>query len=52
MENIINLWTDGGFRSSTNVSGWAWVGYVEGEDDANLSVKMEQKKVVQINKWR
>ena len=29
--NVINLWTDGGFRSSTNISGWAYAGYV-GDD--------------------
>lgn len=38
-KNIINIYSDGGFRSSTNVSGWAWVGYVEGEDEANLISK-------------
>lgn len=31
MNNVINLWTDGGFRSSTNISGWAYAGYI-GDD--------------------
>lgn len=36
MENkVINVWTDGGARSSTNVSGWAYVGYVD-NDTENL----------------
>ena len=30
-ENVINIYTDGGARSSTNISGWAYVGYVNNE---------------------
>ena len=31
MNKVINVWTDGGARSSTNISGWAYVGYI-GDD--------------------
>ena len=32
-ENVINIYTDGGARSSTNISGWAYVGYVNNETE-------------------
>lgn len=38
-ENVINLWTDGGARSSTNVSGWAYVGYIEDDSEAPITNK-------------
>lgn len=38
MNRVINLWTDGGARGN-GVSGWAYVGYVEREDDTNLISK-------------
>lgn len=33
---VINIYSDGGHRSSTNISGWAYVGYVESNEDTNL----------------
>lgn len=38
-ENAINLYTDGGFRSSTNVSGWAYVGYIGDDSEAPITNK-------------
>ena len=38
-ENAINLWTDGGARSSTNISGWAYVGYVGDDTEAPITNK-------------
>lgn len=38
-ENAINLWTDGGARSSTNVSGWAYVGYIGDDSEAPITNK-------------
>ena len=31
MNKTINIYSDGGYRSSTNISGWAYVGYVNNE---------------------
>lgn len=39
MNKVINLWTDGGARSSTNVSGWAYVGYVGDDSEAPIKNK-------------
>lgn len=36
---VINLWTDGGARSSTNVSGWAYVGYIGDDSEAPITNK-------------
>ena len=38
-ENVINLWTDGGARSSTNISGWAYVGYIGDDTEAPITKK-------------
>lgn len=38
-ENVINIYTDGGFRSSTNVSGWAYVGYIGDDSEAPIKNK-------------
>lgn len=38
-ENVINIYTDGGFRSSTNVSGWAYVGYIGDDSEAPITNK-------------
>lgn len=38
-ENVINIYTDGGFRSSTNVSGWAYVGYIGEDSEAPITNK-------------
>ena len=37
--NVINLWTDGGARSSTNISGWAYVGYIGDDTEAPITNK-------------
>ena len=40
MENkVINLWTDGGARSSTNISGWAYVGHIGDDSEAPITNK-------------
>ena len=40
MENkVINLWTDGGARSSTGISGWAYVGYIGDDTEAPITNK-------------
>lgn len=39
MENkVINIWTDGGARGN-NVSGWAYVGYIEDDSEAPITNK-------------
>ena len=38
-ENVINIYTDGGFRSSTNVSGWAYVGYIGDDSETPITNK-------------
>ena len=38
-ENVINIYSDGGFRSSTNVSGWAYVGYIGDDSEAPITNK-------------
>lgn len=58
MENkVINVWTDGGARPSTNVSGWAYVGYIgdeldnpitnKGAEDGRTNQQMEIKAVIE-----
>ena len=37
--NNINVWTDGGHRSSTNVSGWAYVSYIGDDSEAPITNK-------------
>lgn len=53
---IINIYTDGGARSSTNVSGWAYVGYIgddsetpitnKGAEEGSTNQQMEMKAVI------
>ncbi len=38
-KNIINIYSDGGHRSSTNVSGWAYVGYIGDDSEAPITNK-------------
>lgn len=38
-ENVINIYSDGGFRSSTNISGWAYVGYIGDDTEAPITNK-------------
>lgn len=38
MENIINIWTDGGARGN-GVSGWAYVGYIGDDKEAPITNK-------------
>lgn len=38
-KNIINIYSDGGYRSSTNISGWAYVGYVGDKSENPITNK-------------
>lgn len=38
-KNIINIYSDGGHRSSTNISGWAYVGYIGDDSEAPIKNK-------------
>lgn len=39
MNYDISIYTDGGFRASTNTSGWAWVGFVGDDSESPMTKK-------------